>query len=262
MKKTLTDKLLRTLADNGGPLVIWDTTVSGFGVRVGSRTVSYFACRRQRGRGQRPIRIRIGAYPLMKLAEAREAAIAALRDLAAGSDPRVREAERLKAEAAKQENLYRTVAAEFVKRHVAGKRTARAIEQSIQRELISRWGERPIASIERADVVAMIDEIVDRGHRGTAHKTFTYGKVLHDWAIERGIYGIEHSPFDRLKRAKLIGKQQPRQRRLTPEELRLIWCAAKDSPSPEGEYVRLLLLLGTRRDKELARGMEWAAVLA
>jgi hypothetical protein len=173
MKRKLTDRLLTTLAETGGPPVIWDSVVSGFGIRVGKHTVSYFACRRQRGRGQKPIRIRLGAYPLTKLAEAREAAIAALRDLAAGSDPRVREAERLQAEAAKQENLYRTVAAEFIKRHLAGKRTARSIEQSIRRELISRWGERPIAAIERADVIAMIDELVDRGHRGAAHKTFT-----------------------------------------------------------------------------------------
>jgi integrase len=87
---------------------------------------------------------------------------------------------------------------------------------------------------------------------GTAARR-TKRSPSHDWAIERGVYGIEHSPSDRLKRAKLIGKQQPRQRRLTPEELRLIWRAAKESPSPEGEYIRLLLLLGTRRDKELAR---------
>jgi integrase len=77
---------------------------------------------------------------------------------------------------------------------------------------------------------------------------------LHSWAIERGIYGIEFSPFDRIRADKLIGKQQPRRRLLTPDELRLIWRAAKDSPSPESEYVRLLLLLGVRRN-ELAEAI-------
>jgi integrase len=95
----------------------------------------------------------------------------------------------------------------------------------------------------------MIDEIVDRGHKGAAHQTLTVGRSLHSWAIERGVYGIEVSPFDRIKANKLIGKQEPRQRLLSPAELSLIWRAAKDSPTPEGEYVRLLLLLGLRRNE-------------
>jgi integrase len=249
MKAKLTDRFLTAIAAKGeAHPPVWDTMVSGFGIRVSKHgAISFFACRRLRNGGGKPIRIACGSYPLVTLADGRERARKALRDLAAGIDPR----HKAKAESAKQKNLYGEVAEEFIRRHLPGKRTAREIELRIRRELISRWGKRPIASIKRADVVAMIDELVDRGHRGTAHQTFTYGKVLHDWAIERGVYGIEHSPFDRLKRAKLIGKQQPRQRRLSGGELRSIWRAASDSPSPEGEYVKLLLLLGTRRGKEL-----------
>ena len=43
MKRRLTDALLQSLAEKGGAPVIWDSAVSGFGVRTGKRTVSYFA---------------------------------------------------------------------------------------------------------------------------------------------------------------------------------------------------------------------------
>src|SRR5262249_35979800 len=110
MKTTITDKLLRALAVKGGPRPpIWDAQLPGFGARIGKKTISFFAVRRQRKGDGRPIRVPCGVYPLTTLSEARARAFDALRDLATGVDPRVREAERLKAEAAKEQNTFRAV---------------------------------------------------------------------------------------------------------------------------------------------------------
>ena len=255
MKASITDKLLRSLAAKNQPHPpIWDKSLSGFGIRVGQRgSISFFAMRRQRGGNSKPIRIGCGSYPLVTLAEARERARAILRDLHDGIDPRQREADRQEAEAAELRNTYRAVAEDFITRHVGRKRTARAIELRIRRELIRRWGERPIVDIGRADVIAMLDEIIDRGHQGAAHQTFVYGRRLHNWAIARGV--VEHSPFDRLNASDLIGRKQPRQRVLAQLELKLIWAATGGTPEevyPNGQYIRLLLLLGTRI-RELAQ---------
>jgi integrase len=249
MKAKLTDKFLTALAEKGQPHPpVWDKQVSGFGVRIGKHGgITYFAMRRLRGGGSRPIRVKIGSYPLLKLADAREEARAILRDLQGGIDPRVREAEKAKAEAAKQQSLYREIGEQFI-RHIGRARTAKAIEHLVRRELISRWGDRPIGDIRRGDIVSMIDEITNRGHLGAAHNAFAYARRLHRWAIGRGV--IEHSPFDRLRPVDLIGRLKPRQRLLAPAELRLIWLATEGAPEaiyPDGLFIRLLLLLGTRR---------------
>jgi integrase len=99
----------------------------------------------------------------------------------------------------------------------------------------------------------MLDEIVDRGHSEAARQTLMYGSRLHDWAIARGIYGLETSPYDRLSARDLLGSKRSRQRVLSDDELILIWRATADWPL-YGPYVRLLLLLGARRN-ELAHAI-------
>jgi integrase len=259
MKRRLTDALLCSLAEKGGAPVIWDTTLSGFGVRVGKRTVSYFVCRRQRNGSGKPIRIACGTYPLVALAEAREKARDMLRNLATGVDPRVLEAEKAKAEATKQQNTFATVAEEFIAKHAARKRSARNIELLVRRELIPAWGDKQIGAVSRADVVALLDDILDRGHPAAAHSVFTYAKRVFNWALARGTCGLEHSPFDRLKRGELLGEKGSRNRLLTAPELRLIWTATEGAPAevyPDGPFIRLLLMLGVRRG-ELA-GARWS----
>jgi hypothetical protein len=184
MRRKLTDRLLRALAQKGVPAVIWDEAISGLGVRIGRTGASFFVMRRQRHGNGKPIRIRIGRYGLLSLAQARERAHDLLRDLATGVDPRVREAERLKAEAAKGQNTFRAVAEAFIDRHARKKRTGRAIELLIRRELLTRpWADKPIGEVTRDDIVAVIDEIVDRGHEAAAHSVFGYGRCLFNWAL-------------------------------------------------------------------------------
>ena len=253
MKAVITDKLLRAAVTKGKPQVpISDQALRGFGVRFSKLgEASFYVMARQRGGPSQPIRLHVGRYPALSLAEARERAWPLLRDLQSGIDPRQRAVEAKRAAVAKQANTYGVIAEEFIKRHAARARTARAIELRIRRELVARWGDRPIADIGRADIIHMLDEITDRGHPEAARQTLVYGRRLHDWAIARGIYGIETSPYDRLKARDLIGGKNSRQRVLNDNELVLIWRATADW-SLYGAYVRLLLLLGVRRN-ELAR---------
>jgi integrase len=224
----------------------------GLEVRFSQHGVPTFNAKaRQRNGPQQPIRVALGKFPGVSLAEGRERAWPVLRDLKTGIDPRRRTAEAARVEVAKQANTYSAVAEEFLKRHAVRARTARAIELRVRRELIARWSDRPIGDIGRVDVIRMLDEIVDRGHPEAARQTLVYGRRLHDWAISRGIYGVESSPYDRLKARDLLGVKKARQRVLSDAELALIWRATADWPV-YGDYVRLLLLLGVRRN-ELAR---------
>jgi integrase len=191
------------------------------------------------------------------LTEARQRARLLLRDLHDGIDPREREAELLRAEASKQANGFRAVAEVFINKHVSRARTARAIELRIRRELIARWGDRPISDVSRRDVIAAIEEIVESGHPEAARQTLVFAKRLFGWAIARDIYGLAYAPTDRISARDLIGAKQSRQRLLTDAEIRLIWQAT-GGPYPDGPYVRLLLALGQRRN-ELARAT-WSEI--
>jgi integrase len=252
----LTDKLLRAIAAKGEPhKPISDQHVRGLQARFSQRGIASFsAVARRRGGTRVPIRLPIGSYPVMSLADARQRARALLRELADGVDPRARRAEQQRVEAAKRASRFDAVAEDFIRRHVASKRTARSVELRIRRELIPRWGARSIDAIKRPDVVAMVDAIVDRGHPEAARQTFVYARRLFRWAITRGL--LEHAPTDHLNAADLVGAKKPRQRLLTATELSLIWHASAAAPYPDGPYVMLLLLLGVRRS-ELGQAV-WA----
>jgi integrase len=182
----------------------------------------------------------------MPLAEIRQHGRKLRHDLDTGVDPRAVKRERLQAEAAERERRFGALAEQFLQR-LASARTARAIELRIRRELIARWGDRPIDKISRVDVANMVVEIAERGHREAARQTFAYARRLFRWAVARSL--LEYAPTDHLNAKDLIGAKKPRQRLLTEHELRLIWRAVVQTPYPDGPYIQLLLLLGVRRSE-------------
>src|SRR5262249_15520049 len=148
------------------------------------------------------VRLTLGSYPTLGLAEARARAREALRELEDGVDPRARKAAEARAKVAKQASTFAAVAEEFIARHVVSKRTARDIEALIRRELIPRGGERPIADIRRADITALIDEIRGRGHPEAARQVYAYTRRLFGWAVGRGL--LEHSPADHIPKQDIL----------------------------------------------------------
>src|SRR5262249_26889668 len=142
-----------------------------------------------------------------------------------GVDPRTRKAEEARAAATEKASTFAAVAEAFIGRHIRSKRTARYIERLIRRELIPRGGERPIASITRGDVIALIDEIVDRGHPEAARQVLAYTRRLFGWAVPR--FNLQHAPTDHLSAKDLIGAKKPRQRVLLDHEIALLWRATE-----------------------------------
>src|SRR5205085_1238034 len=95
----------------------------------------------------------VGEYPITTLAEAREAALAALRDIAKGIDPKTTQDDERRAEAASNANAFGAIAEQFISRHVQRLRSGPANESTIRHELIERWGSKPITGITRHDVI-------------------------------------------------------------------------------------------------------------
>jgi integrase len=257
MHKRLTDRSLKALkpAKPGSRIDVMDADVSGFGVRVsdkGKRT--FILVCRYGGRGSHPTRRSLGEYPSISLEAARKRARLWREIIKEGRDPALVEKEeaeqRRLGDLKKQKNTFGSVADDFIRLRVKGQRTAADTERTIRRELIKRWGSRPVTEITKADVIAAVEEIADRAPH-MARKALGHIRTIFGWAIARDIYGLEASPTDRLKPAMLIGAKQPRQRTLDDHELAALWRSATKMGFPFGDLYRLLLLTGARLD-------EWA----
>ena len=248
MKTILTDKALRALkpAPAGKRTTLWDAALAGFGVRVTDRgVVSFHVMRRLPGQPQ-PSRVVLGQYPALSLTAARKKAGAALDDIASGVHPRERERAERSAEDQRKAVTVAHVVEEFATRHLSRKRTGPVVGQLLRRELVTRWGERPVTDITRADVIGMIEAIGDNSP-SAARQAWIYTSRLFGWALNRGTYGLTASPCDRVRIADLIAAPKARERVLDTGELRAIWQVTAAGEFPFDPFVRLLILLGYRR---------------
>jgi integrase len=137
-------------------------------------------------------------------------------------------------------------------------RTGRETAHEIRTEFVARFGNRPIDSITSRDIVAVIDAAVKRGAPYRAHNLLAHVRRLFNWAIARGVYGIDRSPCDRMKPSKVIGPKQLRTRILTDDELRAVWNAARKMGYPNGPLIQMLVLTGQRRS-EVAEA-QWSEI--
>ncbi len=258
VRKLLTDRKLRSLSTAkpiGEQYTIWDTLNPHFGVRVSAGgKVAFVAVKRPAG-SKVPIRVTLGHFPSMSLEQARKAASAALAELIAGKVPR-QERERRHAEQREADANTFAAVVERYKLHVAKARTARQIGLLLDRELVSRWGDRSIATIRRREVIAMVEDIKAGKGPGAARQTLIYAKRVFRFAIGRDL--LDASPADHVLALELIGKKVPRQRVLNESEIKALWLATAWDTSddveahqrgrwPVAPFVRLLLLLGVRR---------------
>jgi integrase len=173
-----------------------------------------------------------------------------------GIDPREaerrrrEEAERINEEAENQRRLlFDVVVEDFLKRHVKGQRRAAQVEREIRREIIPVWKGKLVTAITRGHVVELVEAIVDRSAPYQARNIFGHVSVFFNWAIDRGKYGLEASPCDRLKPGRIIGEKKPRQRVLSDHEIFALWRATARLGYPYGPLFRILLITGQRKSE-------------
>jgi len=249
--KPLTDRKLRSLkpAAAGKRYDLRDE-LRGLAVRVNDEGRKSFVLIARFPGSDNPTRRTLGEYPVMTLERAREEARRWHRLLDEGVDPRVDRERRRSAEARKQENSFASVADAYFA-HIKRQKLRRTdeTEREIRRELVSRWAKRPITDISRHDLLEVIEAALHRDAPWQAHHIFSYASRLFNWAIERGSYGLEHSPTHGMRPARVIGAKKPRSRVLSDAELRGLWRATQELGYPYGSFVRLLMLTGQRKSE-------------
>jgi integrase len=151
---------------------------------------------------------------------------------------------------------FRAVAKRYVESY-AKKHTKPPTWRELQRQLdfdvFPKWGDRPIASIRRHDVIALLDGIADRGDRRSpvqANRTLARLKTLFRWAFDEEL--ITDNPTTRVRK---VVKEEARDRVLSDDEVRWFWAGCDVAGWPFGPLFQLLLLTAQRRDE--VGGMTW-----
>lgn len=259
----LTDLKVKALRpDAAGEYVQGDTQVPGFGVRVRqSGAASYIVNKRLPGE-TRSTRVTIGRVGDMKLAVARDKAREAIGAVKAGVDLNVekrRKRERTRrAEAATgyKPATFGEVAILYIRSECKALARGAEIEALIRKHFLPAWGERLLDDLRRRDLTAVLDPVVEAGRTQAAHKLREVAIRVLNWAVDRGDVEMNYlASASRGRRRAGIIRRTRRDRVLGDDEIRAIWQACDQAGHPFGDFVRLSLMLGQRRE-EIA-GMEW-----
>jgi integrase len=165
-----------------------------------------------------------------------------------GIDPYAEERRKVQETIRKHTNTFASAAKGHIAEiHRRKQRKASEVEHQIRKELISKWGERPISDITRQDVIELIQAIRDRPAPYYAFNVLGYCRLIFNWAIDGGL--LEASPCDRIRPAKLMGERKPRQRVLSDDEIRAFWLATEKLGYPLGSNYQMLLLTGQRKSE-------------
>ena len=229
----------------------WDAVTPGFGVRFGKGgRKSFIVATRINGVFQRftlkP------PYPQLSLADARKQAQKILADAQLGLDPKAAQAAARRKVQDLRRNSFAAVAADFMEDHAKNHRTRNEMQRKLDVELLPNWDDRPIASITRADVKALLREKA-RLSPIAANRLLALISKIFTWALDEEIIGA--SPAVRLPR---YCKEQERERSLTADEIRLLWEAFGKLNYPFGDVFKFLLVTGQRRGE--VADMKWSEI--
>ena len=256
MPQALTDRSLRSLINaTTRRRDVWDTLVSGFGVRLSPGGHCAFVVRyRIHGRLRR---FTIGPYPRVSLADARQTARDTLRDAQGGVDIAREKID------ARQAETFAELADEYIKHHAAKKRSGREdiriLKGSPHRKrtgkrphvpLVARWGALRVKEITRRDVRELLDEIAARAPV-MANRTLALVRKMFNFAIERD--WLEANPCQMVKPP---GREKQRDRVLSEDEIRRLWKALDDESSVVAALFRLRLLTAQRGGE--VQGAAWS----
>ena len=245
-RMTFTDKSIRGLATEGRARY-WDASLPGFGIRVSASTKTWIVLYKTPGRVQ--MQLKLGTFPAMSLATARAEAKRKLGAVHAGGDPASDRLARRASDANTVGRVYETYAVEAERL-----RSWPEIKRICERQILPAWKARPIGSITRADVRALIAAKAAKAPIA-ANRLHAQVSRLFSYALQCDL--IPANPCAGLPKPH---RERARERVLTSQELSDLWTDL-EGPERAGlpEHLRdllLLLLLGGQRLGETSR-MQW-----
>jgi len=223
---------------NGSRCVLWDTKVTGFGLRVfPSGKKSWIISYRPKGSTAKRM-MALGQYGVLTVARAREMATEKLSAAAKGDDPlEKKEKERTAETVAELCELY-------LERELKHKKSRAAIQRRINRSVSPVLGRKKVVAVTPEDVARLFYRIGDTSPV-EANRTLSLLRRLFNLARAWGI--VERGHFNPTTDLKAF-PEKSRERTASEDELRYLWDAirADDDLYPR-TAVELILFTGCRR---------------
>lgn len=250
MGRKFTDKFIAALKPRAQRYEVWEG--SGFGVRVSPRRIkSWVWLYRFK---DKPRRVTLGTYPAMGLADARLALAKARKRLEQGEDPGAKLVADRKAE--RQAETVAELAEEYLERWARpNKRSAAEDERVLRKDVLPNWGRRKAKDINRRDVIALLDRIVERGAPIQANRTFAVVHRVFSWAISRDLLTV--NPAQGVRRP---GREASRDRVLAFDEIERLWSGLDAARMSQSVRLALRFMLATAQRKGEVVRAEWSEI--
>ena len=164
-KRDFTDRFLKSIKPTaeGKRAILFDAQIPGFGIRVTERCRtedkgSFVLVARFPG-SDNPVPRRIGDYPVMSLAKAREIAREWREDIRQGIDPKEKAAEAAREQQRRRANTFGAAFAKFAEDHLKTLRTGVAVKAAVTNHVFPALGSRPMREIRRSEILTLISKL-------------------------------------------------------------------------------------------------------
>lgn len=267
--KSLQQQAERNEIDFGGSSrrVYRDEKVNNFGFRLyQSGTISFFSSYRVNGRKDRYTH---GKFPDVSLSDARDGAREINLQVSRGVDPKAEEKidPEIKRETPETfEQLYEYFSKDYGEQKLADK-TFREYDRIVQKYVMDEWRTLNPGDITPDHVRTLMKKVIEncesrdgeiRGHDipEEFHGNRQANQVR---KVINSIYSNTSFEFDNPAKKVPTKKEYERnQNDLSPDQIRALWEALDDEPKPFEVSIKLLLLLGQRRNEVI--GMKWSNI--
>jgi len=241
-KKALTDRFVKGAKPKGGKWIeYWDTKEPGLLLIVSPKSHRSYAFRYRRPSDGKKRKITIGPAGDTTLSEARTAAASYRSMVRAKEDP----AQVIRAtQASDHDRTFKELSDLYIERYAKlNKRSWRADERSLDRDVLPAIGDLTVGDIKKRDVLDIIDTVADRGSPIMANRTLAVVRGVFRWAEAEDL--IEVAPIHGIRPRAI---EQARDRVLNDQEIRT-FLSKLDTPKIKPkvrDIMRLVLILGQR----------------
>jgi integrase len=228
---------------SSGQILYRDTMLTGFGLRVGSRSKVYFVEGQVGGQTRRAT---IGRADLFAPEIARKKALALLGEMAEGRSPTDEKRK------GKVERV--TLAAAFDQFFGARDKLSPITVANYKRTInlyLKAWATKPLHEITRKMVLAKHQEIAKERGEVTANNVMRHLRSVYNFAAAAQD-GFPPNPVLILSQARAWYREKRRQTLVTALDLPIWWKAVMAEPDYSRDFLLTVLFTGMRRSEVLA----------
>jgi integrase len=215
----------------------FDTVVKGLCLTASAGGTRTFYLHYSRPIDGKRRRLKLGRFPEIKLAKAREKARTARGEIGQGNDPVADK--RAHAASLAVSDLVEN----YIARHAATKRSGDEIARRLRKNVKDVIGSVKLSDLHRRDITRCLDAVKDRGAPVEANRLFEDIRAMVRWARGRG--DLDTNIVEGMRRPTETAE---RDRVLSADEIRTMWAQLTDATMLEStrRIVRLCLVTGQR----------------